>query len=100
MDDLLQQKNPELDWPRARIVAELHVRKISMRQLSLHYGLAAKSLQSVLDRSWPKAEQIVAAAIGVSPETIWPQRYAKRNFKPVFPVLSVGNSTKASQQEA
>lgn len=75
---------PAEDWHRADIVAALHKRGWSLRRLSQEAGLSAGALNNALDRPWPKAERIIAAAIGVTPETIWPERYAKRNFKPVF----------------
>lgn len=75
---------PAEDWHRADIVAALHKRGWSLRRLSQEAGLSAGALNNALDRPWPKAERIIAAAIGVTPETIWPERYAKRNFKPVL----------------
>lgn len=73
------------DWHRADIVAALHKKGWSLRQLSKEAGLSAGALNNALDRPWPKAERIIAAAIGEAPETIWPSRYEKRHFKPVFP---------------
>ncbi|WP_028536183.1 helix-turn-helix domain-containing protein [Paludibacterium yongneupense] len=79
------QKNSAVDWHRADIVAALHKRGWSLRQLSIEAGLSAGALNNALDRPWPKAERIIAAAIEETPETIWPSRYEKRHFKPVFP---------------
>ncbi|MBK0413595.1 MULTISPECIES: helix-turn-helix domain-containing protein [Chromobacterium] len=73
------------DWHRADIVAAVHKAGWSLRRLSIEAGLCAGALNNALDRSWPKAEGIIAAAIGVPPESIWPSRYNKRHFKPVFP---------------
>lgn len=75
---------PAEDWHRADIVAALHKRGWSLRRLSQEAGLSAGALNNALDRPWPKAERIIAAAIGVTPETIWPERYAKRNFRPTL----------------
>lgn len=79
------QKNTAEDWHRADIVAALHKAGWSLRRLSIEAGLSAGALNNALDRSWPKAERIIAAAIGEAPEAIWPSRYEKRHFKPVFP---------------
>jgi Ner family transcriptional regulator len=68
-------------------VAELRKAGWSLRRLSVEAGLAEGTLKSALDRPYPKGENIIAAAIGVEPEAIWPSRYAKRHFKPVFPVI-------------
>lgn len=81
-------KKPAADWHRADIVAALHKQGWSLRRLSLEAGLSAGALNNALDRPWPKAERIIAAAIGEAPETIWPERYAKRDFKPVYPVAA------------
>ncbi|WP_080962070.1 helix-turn-helix domain-containing protein [Chromobacterium subtsugae] len=84
-----------VDWHRADIVAALHKAGWSLRKLSREAGLSDGALNNALDRPWPKAERIIAAAIDEAPEHIWPSRYAKRHFKPVFPLLppsSVGPS--------
>lgn len=72
------------DWHRADVVAALHKKGWSMRKLSLAHGLAAGTLKTALDVPYPKAERIIASAIELEPEDIWPERYAKRNFTPVL----------------
>ncbi|WP_034986059.1 helix-turn-helix domain-containing protein [Laribacter hongkongensis] len=92
MDALIPAKKAvQEDWHRADIIAALHKAGWSLRQLSLSAGLGAKTLDAALVRSYPKAENIIAAAIGVKPEAIWPRRYAMRNFKPVFPSIPKRN---------
>lgn len=66
------------DMHRADIVAALHKKKISLRQLSIKNGLAANTLNNALDRPWPKGEEIIANALGLTPEDIWPARCANR----------------------
>lgn len=85
MSALQTQKKPAEDWHRADIVAALHKKGWSLRELSRQSGLSAGTLKAALDRPWPKAERIIATAIEVAPEVIWPSRYEKRHFKPVFP---------------
>lgn len=41
-------------------------------------------MNNALDRPWLIAEHIIAKTIRVPAEEIWPSRYAKRNFTPVF----------------
>lgn len=72
------------DWHRAYVVAALHEKGWSLRELSRQNGLSAGTLKSALDRPYPKAEEIIATAIGVDAKTIWPQRYLKRQFTPVL----------------
>lgn len=81
------QKKAAGDWHRADIVAALHKVGWSLRRLSVEAGLSAGALNNALDRPWPKGERIIAAAIGEAPEAIWPSRYEKRQFKPVFPLV-------------
>ncbi len=69
---------PTEDMHRADIVAALHKRKISLRQLSIQNGMAANTLNNALDRPWPKGEEIIANALGLTPQDIWPVRCANR----------------------
>jgi len=78
-------KKSATDWHRADIVAALHKKGWSLRELSRQSGLSAETLKGALNVPWPKGERIIAAALDVTPETIWPTRYEKRHFKPVFP---------------
>ena len=78
------KKSAQADWHRADIVAALHKKGWSLRKLSVQSGLAERTINSALDRPYPKAESIIAAAIGVAPEEIWPLRYERRNFTPVL----------------
>ena len=87
MSALQAVKKTAVDWHRADIVAALHKAGWSLRKLSEEVGLSAGTLKSALDRPYPKAEAIIATAIGVDPKSIWPSRYAKRHFKPVFPSM-------------
>lgn len=71
--------DPTKDWHRADIRAELEKRGTSLRQLSREAGLSENTLRNTLDRKWPKGEKIIADAIGVQPEVIWPTRYQNNN---------------------
>ncbi|WP_312229150.1 helix-turn-helix domain-containing protein [Pseudescherichia sp.] len=68
----------QTDWCRIDIVAALHKRGYSIRELSIQAGLKPDTLKNVLSRAYPKAERIIADAIGVEPAQIWPSRYAKQ----------------------
>lgn len=65
------------DLHRADIIAALKKKGISMSALSRENGLASTTLANALERSWPKGEQIIANAIGLTPAEVWPSRYAK-----------------------
>lgn len=63
------------DWHRADIKAALEKKGLNLTKLSLKAGLSEATLRNVFRVKYPKAERIIAKAIGVSPETIWPSRY-------------------------
>ncbi len=66
------------DWHPADVVAALHKAGWTLRRLSRHYGYANGTTISVaLHRRWPKGQRLIADAIGVPPEEIWPSRYRK-----------------------
>ena len=64
-----------MDWHRADIIAALKKRGTNVTALSRENGLASSTLSNTLRSPWPKGEQIIADAIGVKPEVIWPSRY-------------------------
>ncbi|MBN8486382.1 MAG: helix-turn-helix domain-containing protein [Burkholderiales bacterium] len=64
---------PAADWHPADIKAALEKRGISLRRLATESGYA--QLQRVLVSPWWGAEQIVAKALELRPEEIWPTRY-------------------------
>jgi Ner family transcriptional regulator len=66
------------DWSRPKIIMMLWERGITVRSLSRDSGLASKTLDAALHRPWPRGESIIAKALGVRAEDIWPSRYAAR----------------------
>ena len=71
------------DWHPADIVAALHKRGTSLAKLSREAGLASSTLSNTLTRPWPKGEKLIADALGISPEIIWPSRYFDEAGNPV-----------------
>lgn len=69
------------DWHRADIKSALEKRGITLRDLSRQAGLSPDSLRNVFTRSWPRAERIIADALGVTPQEIWPSRYGDMPIK-------------------
>ncbi|WP_093037896.1 helix-turn-helix domain-containing protein [Thiocapsa roseopersicina] len=66
------------DWHPADIVAALRKAGWSLRRLSVHHNLCPTALSRVTQSPWPKGERLIAEAIGIPPEEIWPDRHAKR----------------------
>ncbi|MCW2475666.1 MULTISPECIES: helix-turn-helix transcriptional regulator [unclassified Symbiopectobacterium] len=63
------------DWHPADIIAAIKRKGTSLAALSRASGLASSTLANALTRRWPKGERLIAQAINVSPEEIWPSRY-------------------------
>lgn len=63
------------DLHPADIIAALKKRGTSLAEVSRNSGLASSTLTNALNRRWPKGERLIAEALGVAPETIWPSRY-------------------------
>ncbi len=71
-------KKAPANWHNAEIICELKKKGLSLSELSRRNGYKSNGLRNALERSYPKAERIIAKAIGVSPEVIWPERYGVR----------------------
>ncbi|URH92486.1 helix-turn-helix domain-containing protein [Pasteurella multocida] len=63
------------DWERVDIIYALNKKGTNLARLSRESGLNSRTLNNALDRRYPKGERIIADAIGVAPEEIWPSRY-------------------------
>lgn len=71
-----RSKGSAVNWHRADIIAALHKQGLSLSSLSRQHGLASRTLNNAFERHYPRAEKIIADALGTTPEFIWPQRYA------------------------
>ncbi|MBG6244762.1 DNA-binding protein [Candidatus Symbiopectobacterium sp. 'North America'] len=60
---------------RADIVAALRKKNLSLSGLGREHNLSPYTLKNALDKPYPKAEKIIADAIGLTPQEIWPGRY-------------------------
>ncbi|AXD28644.1 helix-turn-helix domain-containing protein [Salmonella enterica] len=69
------------DWHPADIIAGLKKRGTSLSALSRQAGLASSTLANALTRHWPKGERLIAEALDVAPEKIWPSRYCKPEYR-------------------
>jgi len=71
----IAKKPASLDWHPADIVAAVRKAGTSLRRLSIKHDYHEQSLQRALRTAWPRAELIIARAIGHRPQSIWPSRY-------------------------
>lgn len=65
----------KVDWHRADIKAALEKSGWSLRQIALENGLSENTIAKALSIRYPRAQMLIARAIGVAPELIWPSRY-------------------------
>ncbi len=84
------KKASQKDWHPAEVVAALHMKGISLRQLSLRNGYSKNSLAKALHQPYPLAESLIAEVLDISAPEIWPSRYGadgKSNRKRGRPAL-------------
>lgn len=75
----MTKKPAQQDWHKEDIKAALRKRGYTLRGLSFANGyLCADTVNQALFKSFPKAERIIADALGMQPEEIWPSRYLHR----------------------
>lgn len=60
---------------RADIIAALKKKGLSLSKLGKEHNLSPYTLKNALDKPYPKGEKIIANAIDMKPESIWPERY-------------------------
>lgn len=76
MGDLAKKASQATDWHNADIKAALEKAGWSFNQLGKQHGYNCKSaLARALHAPYPRAERLIAEAIGVPPQVIWPSRY-------------------------
>ncbi len=64
------------DWHWADVLAALRKADWSLRQLGITSGYPdGNALGEAARRPFPKAEKIIADALGLEPKSIWPTRY-------------------------
>ena len=71
-----RKKPPDLH--PAVIVARLRIAGWSLRRLSEASGLHPTTLANALRRPYPNGEKIIAHALGLAPNAIWPSRYSRK----------------------
>ena len=67
-----------MDWHPADVLAALKKRGHNLAGLSATNGYHPTAAGKALKQPWPAMEQLLAAAIGVPPQEIWPSRYDRQ----------------------
>jgi Ner family transcriptional regulator len=73
--------NEAVDMHPAFIVALLHQNGLTLREIASRNGYAPRTLSTALRSSYPKAEQIIASALGCKVGDIWPLRVKQREAR-------------------
>lgn len=72
----MAKKPASKDWHKADIKAALHRQGITLRSIAIAHGYHDHdTLSRALVHPYPKAERLIAEAIGTLPKVIWPSRY-------------------------
>lgn len=82
------------DWHPADIIAGLRKKGTSLAAVSRSAGLSSSTLANALLRPWPKGEKLIADALGISPEIIWPSRYFDSEGKLLTRQIRSGQTNK------
>lgn len=72
------------NWHSADIIAALHRKRLTLSAVSRQAGLSSSTLANALTRPWPRGEKLIADAIGVEPQEIWPERYIDEHGNPII----------------
>lgn len=67
-----------IDWHPADVLAALKKRGQSLAGLSVANGYHPTAAGKALKQPWPAMERLIATAIGMQPQAIWPTRYDDR----------------------
>lgn len=84
-----QEDNVAPDWHPADVQAALKKRGFSLAGLSKANGYHATAAGKALKHPWPALELLIATAVGMTPQEIWPSRY---NFPPTVQFREPGSS--------
>ena len=63
------------DWHWEDVKAALWRRNLTLSAIARQHKRGRCSLAMVKTRWWPEAQSIIASALGVPPQAIWPSRY-------------------------
>ena len=79
---ILGNANNKQDWHPEDIKAALKKRGWSMHKLAITNGYTSSSaMRQVFYRPYPKVEKIIADALNLDVDQIWPSRVLQRNLK-------------------
>lgn len=69
------KKASQGDWHPADIVAALHKRGLTLREVARQHGVTHETVIAALRNRRAPSEKRIADALGIHPMVIWPTRY-------------------------
>lgn len=69
---------PPSDMDRHEVIARLRRRGIFLAQLARKHGYSSNLFYVALDRPYPRVEKIIADALDLRVQDIWPNRVERR----------------------
>ncbi|MGE0416453.1 MAG: helix-turn-helix domain-containing protein [Acetobacteraceae bacterium] len=75
MNNMRETTDVTADWHPADVLASLKKRGTSLAALSVANGYHPTAAGKALKRPWPALEQLIANAVGMAPQQLWPSRY-------------------------
>ncbi len=76
IDKNLQEIFSDADRRRAWVVYRVKLRGLSLAHLARQAGVSRSCLYQVFRKPYPRMEQIVANAVGLTPQILFPERYS------------------------
>lgn len=58
---------------------QLRMRGSSLSKLARRLGVTRQAVRNALSTPYPRMERAIANEIGIHPQTIWPERYKRRD---------------------
>jgi len=71
----IPKKPASESWHPAFIVYQLRLRGLSLRRLARLHGFSESACTTAIHYPVPRIERLIADAVGVQPQEIWPARY-------------------------
>lgn len=69
------------DWTPDQIIKALRQKGLTLTRLAIENDVPLQNLSNVLLTPWYRAEQLIAASLGITAEEIWHSRYFDKNGK-------------------
>lgn len=60
---------------RAWVKFQIHLKGLSMAKIAADLGVTRGCLYAAFDRPYPRMEQVLAEAVGMTPQSLFPERY-------------------------